>query len=92
MPNKHVARGRLKASQLHQALHRICNREARLRHRLPCLLGHFWQCLHFTQFVRMVIQLAQDLFALPGRGWRQIVFTYSNNAGDNRYDLGEVLV
>jgi len=81
-----------KRSQLHQALHRIRNRKARLRHSLPCLLCNFRQSLYLTQFVGVVIQLAQNLVALPGRYWRQIVFANGNNAGDNRYNLREILI
>jgi len=69
-------------SWLHQPLHSVRHRDARL-------LRHLWHSLDLTKFIRIFDQLPQYLVALLGRGGREVVIADGDDAGYGRDYLCE---
>jgi hypothetical protein len=66
-------------SQLHQRLHSIARRKARLGHNLPRLLRHLRHRMNLAQLIRMIAQLFQDIGALLGRSGGKVVVADSDD-------------
>ena len=79
-------------SKLHQTLHRIRDRKARLGHHLARLLRDVRLRLHLAELVSMLAQLPENLLALLLGAWRQIVFAHGHDARYDGDDLRQVFV